>query len=42
MNNPTSEQTVKLGLSILQACISLEMRPTNFSLVVETKREINQ
>jgi len=42
MNDPIPDQTVKLGLSILQTCTSLETRPTNFNFVVETKREINQ
>ena len=34
-----SDQIVKLGLSVLQTCTSLEMRPTNFNSVVETKEK---
>ena len=36
---PILDQTVKLGLSILQTCTSLETRPTSFNFVVETKEK---
>ena len=34
-----SDQIVKLGLSVLQTCTSLETRPTNFNSVAETKEK---
>ena len=34
-----SDQIVKLGLSVLQTCTSLETRPTSFNSVVETKEK---
>ncbi len=34
-----SDQIVKLGLSVLPTCTSLETRPTNFNSVVETKEK---
>ena len=37
-----SDQIVKLGLSVLQTCTSLETRPTSFNFCRRDKRRINQ